>query len=41
MYFFFSGEGPTDLGTCVCPKRHCVGNDYLHGPLTIIANPDS
>jgi hypothetical protein len=38
MYFFFSGEGATDLGVGARPIRYCVGEDYLYGPLTIIAD---
>ncbi len=38
MYFLFSGEGSTDLGTCANQRRHCEGDEYLHGPMTVIAD---
>ncbi len=38
MYFLFSGEGPTDLGACADSAATCEGNDYQHGPLTVIVD---
>ena len=38
MYFLFSGEGPTDLGMCAESAATCEGNDYHHGPMTIIVD---
>ena len=36
MYFLFSGEGPTDLGTCDDGASACEGDRYQHGPMTVI-----
>jgi hypothetical protein len=36
MYFLMSGEGPTDLGTCINNSPRCFANEYDHGPMTII-----
>ena len=38
MFFLFSGEGPTDLGTCTHPDIINHGENYLHGPLTIVVD---
>lgn len=37
MYFFFSGEGKTDCGTGT-HDGYCTGDDYEHGPLTLVAD---
>lgn len=38
MFFLFSGEGPTDLGTCTNPE--CINKDenYLLGPLAFVVD---
>ncbi len=36
MYFLFSGEGPTDLGSCADGASKCNGLDYHHGPMTVM-----
>ncbi|MDZ7616491.1 MAG: hypothetical protein U1E05_05760 [Patescibacteria group bacterium] len=36
MYFLFSGEGATDLGSCRDGASQCEGNEYRHGPMAII-----
>jgi len=38
MYFLFSGEGESDLGECADGAATCEGNDYQHGPLTVIVD---
>ncbi len=38
MYFLFSGEGATDLGLCADGAAACEGNDYQHGPMTVIVD---
>ena len=38
MYFLFSGEGATDLGTCADSAATCEGNDYQRGPMTIVVD---
>ena len=38
MYFLFSGEGATDLGVCNHGKLSCEGEEYLHGPMTVIVD---
>ncbi len=38
MYFLFSGEGATDLGECADSPATCEGNDYQHGPMTVIVD---
>ncbi len=38
MYFLFSGEGVTDLGACADSAATCEGNDYQHGPVTVIVD---
>ena len=35
MYFLFSGEGPTDLGSCAGNADNCEAAGFLHGPMTI------
>jgi len=37
MYFLFSGEGETDLGTGL-QKGLCEGDAYLYGPLTLLTD---
>ena len=38
MYFLFSGEGATDLGACAAGAAVCEGQDYQHGPMTVIVD---
>jgi hypothetical protein len=38
MYFLFSGEGPTDLGSCADGARQCGGIEYHHGPMTVMVD---
>ncbi len=38
MYFLFSGEGPTDLGTCDDGASACEGDRYQHGPMTVVVD---
>ena len=38
MFFLFSGEGPTDLGTCIHPDMINTEENYLHGPLTVVVD---
>lgn len=38
MFFLFSGEGPTDLGTCSYPESINTGENYLYGPLTVVVD---
>jgi len=38
MYFLFSGEGATDIGACADSTATCEGNDYQHGPMTVIVD---
>lgn len=38
MYFLFSGEGPTDLGRCRAGESVCEGDQYEHGPMTVIVD---
>jgi len=38
MYFLFSGEGPTDLGTCKNQSNFCQGSDYKHGPMAVMVD---
>ena len=38
MFFLFSGEGPTDLGVCASGMNYCGGEDFLHGPMAMIAD---
>ena len=38
MYFLFSGEGPTDLGTCADGASACEGDRYQHGPMTVMVD---
>ena len=38
MYFLFSGEGPTDLGVGTSAAPICEGDDFLPGPMTIMAD---
>jgi len=33
MYLLFSGEGPSDLGSCVNQQPFAEGADFSHGPL--------
>jgi hypothetical protein len=36
MYFLFSGEGKTDMGTSKAAIPICEGDDFLVGPMTIV-----
>lgn len=38
MFFLFSGEGTTDLGGCVNTVPFCRGDDYGHGPMTVVVS---
>ena len=38
MYFLFSGEGPTDLGLCAHAAATCEGDEYQHGPMTVMVD---
>lgn len=38
MFFLFSGEGPTDLGSCNNNASSCDGEDYLYGPMTMFVD---
>ncbi len=38
MFFLFSGEGPTDLGGCNAPVDMCQGDEYGHGPMTVVVD---
>ena len=38
MFFLFSGEGPTDFGTCSHPEIINLGENFLHGPLVIVVD---
>lgn len=38
MFFLFSGEGPTDMGTCDGAASQCDGEEYLYGPMTVIVS---
>ena len=38
MYFLFSGEGPTDLGTCGGNGESCEGAEFAHGPMVIFVD---
>ena len=38
MYFLFSGEGPTDLGLCADDAATCEGDEYQHGPMTVMVD---
>ncbi len=38
MYYLFSGEGATDLGLCAGNAAKCEGDDYQHGPMTVIVD---
>lgn len=38
MYFLFSGEGSTDLGSCADGARQCDGIEYQHGPMTVMVD---
>src|SRR5947209_6911787 len=38
MYFLFSGEGITDLGVGTSAALICEADDYLPGPMTVIAD---
>jgi hypothetical protein len=38
MYFLFSGEGATDLGVGMSSALICEGEEYLPGPMTLIAD---
>lgn len=38
MHFLFSGEGPTDLGTCSLTGDLCEGASFIYGPLTSIVD---
>lgn len=38
MYFLFSGEGITDLGSGISSAFICEGDDYLPGPMAIFAD---
>jgi len=38
MFFLFSGEGPTDLGTCIHPDIINHGENYLYGPLAVVVD---
>ena len=38
MYFLFSGEGPTDLGLCADSAATCEGDEYHHGPMTVMVD---
>lgn len=38
MFFLFSGEGVTDLGTCARLATPCKGDDYQPGPMAIIVD---
>jgi hypothetical protein len=38
MYFLFSGEGPTDLGSGLQDVELCEGKNYLQGPLALFAD---
>jgi hypothetical protein len=38
MYFLFSGEGGTDLGVGISGSTIAEGKDYLHGPMTLLAD---
>lgn len=36
MKVLFSGEGPTDLGTCLNGQGTCAGIDFGWGPMTVV-----
>jgi len=38
MYFLFSGEGATDLGSCASGSRPCEAGDFHHGPMAVIVD---
>ena len=38
MYFLFSGEGSTDLGVGTSAALICEGDEYLPGPMAVIAD---
>ena len=38
MYFLFSGEGPADLGGYNAPVYMCQGDEYSHGPMTMVVD---
>lgn len=38
MYFLFSGEGPTDLGTGNSAAPIAEGDDFQHGPMAVLAD---
>ena len=38
MYFLFSGEGATDLGSGLPGLVIAEGDRYLHGPMTVLAD---
>lgn len=38
MYFLFSGEGATDMGVGKSAALVCEGDDYLPGPMGVIAD---
>ena len=38
MYFLFSGEGATDLGSGLPGPVIAEGDRYLHGPMTVLAD---
>lgn len=38
MHFLFSGEGPTNLGTCSVTGDLCEGASFIYGPLTSIVD---
>ncbi len=38
MYFLFSGEGATDLGSCEDGVNQCEAGEYRHGPMAVIVD---
>src|SRR5262249_3960486 len=38
MFLLFSGEGPTDCGVCTGNALICQGEEYLLGPMAMIAD---
>jgi hypothetical protein len=38
MFFLFSGEGSTDLGTCIHLNMINKDKNYLYGPLTVVVD---
>ncbi len=38
MLLILSGEGPTDIGTCEMARRSCTGENFLPGPMAVLAD---